>query len=610
MELQDQPLATPEEVKDPTLAAQDAPEEQPAVTTEVIVEQPAQAAPMTKEEIVAAATALAAKDAADINRDEISRLKQQFYSLRHAELDAEKAAFLERGNEEAAFAPMPDAVEEAFKGVLTVIKEKKAAYAAELEARRLANFERKNAIIDELTAMADDADNVNRHFPRFRELQQEFKSVGEVPAPQFTDQWRRYQVATERFYDQWKVNKDLRDYDFRKNLDTKMLLISEAEKLADEPDVIVAFKRLQELHDKWRETGPVAKEQREEIWAKFKDASAVVNKRYLEYFEGRKQRERENEDAKIALCERVETLDFSTLKSFAAWDEMTKRILQAQDEWKKVGPASRKVNNQLFARFRAVCDKFFTSKAEFFKSAKDEMSENLAKKIALCEKVEALKDSTDWKKTTDEIVALQQQWRTVGAVARKHSDAVWQRFRAACDYFFDQKKQAGSGTRKAEQANLKEKKAIIAELKAIDPETPAEEATKKVKELTARYQQVGHVPFRDKDKLRDEYRAIVDELYARFRISASRASMVNFETALADMAGDEGKMLRERDRLMRDLDRKRAEIQTFENNLGFFNSKSKDGNSMLREMERRIGRLRDDLSSIEKKIAAIDEKLS
>lgn len=610
MELQDQPLATPEEVKDPTLAAQDAPEEQPAVTTEVIVEQPAQAAPMTKEEIVAAATALAAKDVADINRDEISRLKQQFYSLRHAELDAEKAAFLERGNEEAAFAPMPDAVEEAFKGVLTVIKEKKAAYAAELEARRLANFERKNAIIDELTAMADDADNVNRHFPRFRELQQEFKSVGEVPAPQFTDQWRRYQVATERFYDQWKVNKDLRDYDFRKNLDTKMLLISEAEKLADEPDVIVAFKRLQELHDKWRETGPVAKEQREEIWAKFKDASAVVNKRYLEYFEGRKQRERENEDAKIALCERVEALDFSTLKSFAAWDEMTKRILQAQDEWKKVGPASRKVNNQLFARFRAVCDKFFTSKAEFFKSAKDEMSENLAKKIALCEKVEALKDSTDWKKTTDEIVALQQQWRTVGAVARKHSDAVWQRFRAACDYFFDQKKQAGSGTRKAEQANLKEKKAIIAELKAIDPETPAEEATKKVKELTARYQQVGHVPFRDKDKLRDEYRAIVDELYARFRISASRASMVNFETALADMAGDEGKMLRERDRLMRDLDRKRAEIQTFENNLGFFNSKSKDGNSMLREMERRIGRLRDDLSSIEKKIAAIDEKLS
>lgn len=572
--------------------------------------QPAPVTPKTKEEIVAEVTALAAKDAAEINRDEIGRLKQQFYALRHAELEKEKAAFLDRGNEEAAFAPMPDPLEESFKSALTVIKEKKAAYAAELEARRLANFERKNAIIDELSAMADDADNVNRHFPRFRELQQEFKAVGEVPAPQFTDQWRRYQSATERFYDQWKVNKDLRDYDFRKNMDTKQLLISEAEKLADEPDVVVAFKRLQELHDKWRETGPVAKEQREEIWARFKDASAVINKRYLEYFEGRKQRERENEAAKTALCEKVEAFDFSGLKSFAAWDEMTKQILQLQEEWKTLGFAARKVNNQLFARFRAACDKFFAAKAEFFRSAKDEMSGNLAKKIALCEKVEALKDSTDWKKTTDEIVALQQEWRTIGAVARKHSDAVWQRFRAACDYFFEQKKQAGAGTRKAEQANLKEKKSIIAELKAIAPETPAEEAAVKVRELTARYQQVGHVPFRDKDKLRGEYRAVVDELYARFRISASKASMVNFETALDDMAGDEGRLLRERDRLMRELDRKRAEIQTFENNLGFFNSKSKDGNSMLREMERRIGRLRDDLGAIEDKISAIDSRLS
>jgi len=564
--------------------------------------------PLTKERIVAMTVELSAKDAADISRDEVARLKQQFYAIRHNELEEEKTVFISKGNEESAFAPMPDAIEDSFKEALNVIKEKKAAYAAEVEATRMANYEAKNAIIAELNAMADDTDNVNRHFPRFRDLQLAFKTAGEVPPPYMGDQWKKYQEAVERFYDQLKVNKDLRDYDFRKNLDIKQLLCEEAVKLAEEPDVVTAFKRLQELHEKWRETGPVAKDIREEIWAQFKDASAVINKKYQAFFEERKQRENENEIAKTALCERIEAFDLTALKSFSAWDAMTKNILEAQAEWKKLGYASRKMNTALFNRFRATCDKFFAQKAEYFKNMKDELSQNLAKKTALCERAEALKDSTDWKKTTDELVALQKEWKTVGAVAKKHSDAIWHRFLGACDYFFEQKKKSTSGTRHAEQANLKEKRAVIEELKAID-DADRDAAIAKVRELMAKYQAIGHVPFRDKDKVYEAYRAVVNELYDRLDIKETRSAMHNFEATIESIAGDEQKLLRERERMMRALDQKRNEIHTFENNLGFFNSKSKSGDSMLREMQRRIQRLRDDLATIEEKIRVIDSKL-
>lgn len=612
MELQDPTKSASQAELDPTLNETPAENPEPiAVDTNEAeaIGRDQQAEPLTKEQILLLAEEIAAKDGAEINREEVSRLKQQFYSLRHSELNAEKAEFLAKGNEESAFAPATDEAEERFKSLLNVIKDKKAAHLAAIEAERQANFEKKNAIIAELDNMAGDTDNVNKHFPRFRELQQEFKAAGEVPAQELTDQWKRYQAAVERFYDQLKVNKDLRDYDFKKNLDTKQLLCEEAEKLDAETDVITAFKRLQELHDKWRETGPVAKEIREEIWNRFKDASAVINKKYQAFFEERKQRERENEDAKTAICERVEALDFGSLKSYAAWDEMTKVILAAQEEWKQLGFASRKMNNTLFARFRSVCDNFFSSKAEYFKSMKDELAANLEKKNALVQRAEALKDSTDWKKVTDEMVALQKEWKTVGAVAKKHSDAVWRRFQQACDYFFEQKKQATTGARKTEQANLKEKRSIIDALKAIAPDTQRDEAIKTVRELTAKYQQVGHVPFRDKDKLHETYRSVVDELYERFDIRGNRAGMAGFETALSEMEGDEHKLLRERDRLMRALDQKRNEIHTYENNLGFFNSKSKSGDSMLKEMQRRIQRLRDDQTMIEKKIEAIDAKL-
>lgn len=564
---------------------------------------------MTKDEIVDALEAISQKDGAEINRDEVAHLKQVFYAIRKNELLQEKQEFLDKGNEESAFAPMPDALEEKMHGLLNVIKEKKAEFMAAQDAERKANLEKKLAIIDELIKMADDTDNVNRHFTRFRELTNEFKTVGEVPATDMTDIWRNYQAAVERFYDQLKVNKDLRDYDFKKNLDQKQMLIAEAEKLGEEADVITAFRRLQELHEKWREIGPVAKELRDEIWNKFKDASAVVNKKYQTFFEARKARERENEDKKTAICERIEALDFAALKSHAAWEQMTKEILAAQDDWKKLGFASKKVNNALFARFRKTCDEFFAKKAEYFKAIRDSHSSNLEKKTALCERAEALKDSTDWRKTGDEFVALQKEWKTIGPVDKKYSDAVWKRFLEACDYFFEQRKKATSGTRKSEHANLKAKQEIIESLKAIDENLKREDAVKKVRELMAQWQQVGHVPFKEKDKVYEAYRAVVNELYDKLDMKENRAQMANFANSIEEIGNDENRLYRERERLTRAYEQKRNELKTYENNLGFFNVKSKGGNSLLHDTERKMQRIKDELASLQEKIKIIDSKL-
>ena len=495
------------------------------VSEENVVAELHEEAAMTKESIVDALASLAEKSAEDIGRDELARLKQQFYAIRKSELEQEKKEFVEKGNEVAAFAPMTDELEEKFKEIQNIIKEKKAALLAEQEAVRQNNLEKKNKIVEEIKAMAVDTDNVNKMFPRFKELQQEFKAVGEVSPTVATELWKQYQDAVESYYDQLKVNKELRDYDFKKNLDAKQLICDEAEKLSEESDIIIAFRRLQELHEKWRETGPVAKEIREEIWTRFKDASAIINKKYQAFFEERKNREQENENAKIAICERVEAFDVTSLKGFAAWDEMTKAILEAQEDWKKLGFASKKMNNALFARFRESCDKFFEAKAAYFKSVKDDLSINLEKKIALCEKAEAIKDSTDWKKTTDEFVALQKEWKTIGAVAKKQSDVVWRRFLAACDYFFEEKKKNTSSTRQIEQSNLKQKKEIIAKLGKISEDVARDEAIKTVKELMAQWQQIGHVPYRDKDKIYEAYRSKVDELYKRLDMRGSQARM-------------------------------------------------------------------------------------
>ena len=579
------------------------------VSEENVVAELHEEAAMTKESIVDALASLAEKSAEDIGRDELARLKQQFYAIRKSELEQEKKEFVEKGNEVAAFAPMTDELEEKFKEIQNIIKEKKAALLAEQEAVRQNNLEKKNKIVEEIKAMAVDTDNVNKMFPRFKELQQEFKAVGEVSPTVATELWKQYQDAVESYYDQLKVNKELRDYDFKKNLDAKQLICDEAEKLSEESDIIIAFRRLQELHEKWRETGPVAKEIREEIWTRFKDASAIINKKYQAFFEERKNREQENENAKIAICERVEAFDVTSLKGFAAWDEMTKAILEAQEDWKKLGFASKKMNNALFARFRESCDKFFEAKAAYFKSVKDDLSINLEKKIALCEKVEAIKDSTDWKKTTDEFVALQKEWKTIGAVAKKQSDVVWRRFLAACDYFFEEKKKNTSSTRQIEQSNLKQKKEIIAKLGEISEDVARDEAIKTVKELMAQWQQIGHVPYRDKDKIYEAYRSKVDELYKRLDMRGSQARMATFEESVSDMSGDENKLYREREKLMRSYEQKRNELNTYENNMGFFNSKSKSGDSMLKELDRKIQRIKEDLATLEQKIKVIDSHL-
>lgn len=565
--------------------------------------------PATKETIIEAVTTLSQQPAAEITADEVSRLKQQFYALRQEEQRVEKEEFVANGNDGNQFVARVDEAEEKFKELLAAIKEKKAAYRAMLEEQRKQNYERKQAIIKELNEMSADTDNVHRHFPKAKELQTEYKSIGEVPPTVAADLWKEYQEAIEHFYDQHKINKELRDYDFKKNLAEKQLICEEADRLVVEPDVIVAFKRLQELHEKWREIGPVAKDIREEIWQCFKDASAQINKRYQAFFEERKNRERENEEAKTAICERIEALDFSTLNSYAAWDNMTKEIMKAQEDWRKLGFASKKMNNALFTRFRATCDKFFAGKAEFFKQMKDSLAENLEKKIALCERAEALKDSTDWRKTTEEFVAMQKEWKTIGTVAKKHSDNVWRRFLAACDYFFDQKKKNTSGTRKAEQANLKAKREIIRSLSELDPEASREDTLKAVRELQARWQETGHVPFSEKDKIYDEYRKVVNALYDSLDMRQSRARMANFESNLSKIEGDENQLYRERERLARTFEQRKSELQTYENNLGFFNSKSKSGDSMVKEMERKIQRLKDDIADLRKKIEVIDSKL-
>ena len=568
--------------------------------------------PITREGLLASVTVMAKEtEPAAISAEEVARIKQQFYSLHNEAVRAERAAFIEAGNAPEAFTPQPDAIEEEFMALLSEVKEKKAAYRAEVEALQEANLDRKRAIIDELSRMGDDADTVNIHYQRVKELQADFKAIGEVPAQQATEIWKAYQEAVEKFYDQWKVNKELRDYDFKKNLGEKQLLIDEAVKLSEEPDVITAFRRLQELHDKWRDIGPVAKEIRDEVWTRFKDASAEVSKRYQAHFEARKQQERANEEAKTALCERIEAIDLDSLKSNRAWDETTEKVIEAQKEWKAIGQASRKTNAALFARFRARCDEFFTRKAEFFKEMRETHAANLAAKTALCEKAEALAESTDWRKTTDLIQQLQKEWKTLGPVGRKQSDAVWQRFLKACDTFFDRKKAALSASRKTELANLSAKRDIIARLQAMaaDPSaTPRKEAIETLNDLRKQWQATGHVPFKEKDKLQEAYREVVGDLFDKLDIRETRSRMESFEADIEAAGGDSARLSRERDRLLRAYEQRKQELATYENNLGFFSSKSKSGDSMLKEMERKIQRIKSDIEELARKIAIIDSK--
>lgn len=606
-------VSVPEnQVVDPTLAPE-APSVAP-VESETLEETSAtQEEPVRMDDVMNRLRELAASDGEIITTDEIGRLKQQFYSLVNESMAVQRDEFIAAGNDPEAFNPVPVAEEPEFKDLMVKVKEVKALYRERVEAEQLRNLERKNAIISELMSMADDTDNVNRHYPRAKELQVEFKEIGEVPQQNTTQIWKAFQEAVEHFYDQWKVNKELRDYDFKKNLSEKQLLIDEAKALTTEEDVVIAFRRLQELHEKWRETGPVAKEIREEIWQEFKDASAEINKRYQAFFEERKQREQANEAAKTALCERIEAITPDTLTSYSAWNKATETIMEAQKEWKTLGYASRKANNQLFSRFRATCDAFFAAKGEFFKTMKNNLAENLAAKTKLCELAEALAASTEWRKTSDELVELQKKWRSIGAVPKKHSDQIWQRFMTACNTFFDNKKHATTDVRRTEQANLKVKKSIVAELTALNAPDAAidrAEAIEKINALRARWQETGHVPFKEKDKLHDTYREVVRQLFDKYDVHEKRQRMDSFQSSIDAISSDRAKLLRERDRMMRAYESRKSELATYENNLSFLSARSRSGASMLGEIERNIERLKNSLKELEEKIQLIDGKLA
>lgn len=606
-------VSVPEnQVVDPILAPE-APSVAP-VESETLEETSAtQEEPVRMDDVMNRLRELAASDGEIITTDEIGRLKQQFYSLVNESMAVQRDEFIAAGNDPEAFNPVPVAEEPEFKDLMAKVKEVKALYRERVEAEQLRNLERKNAIISELMSMADDTDNVNRHYPRAKELQVEFKEIGEVPQQNTTQIWKSFQEAVEHFYDQWKVNKELRDYDFKKNLSEKQLLIDEAKALTTEEDVVIAFRRLQELHEKWRETGPVAKEIREEIWQEFKDASAEINKRYQAFFEERKQREQANEAAKTALCERIEAITPDTLTSYSAWNKATETIMEAQKEWKTLGYASRKANNQLFSRFRATCDAFFAAKGEFFKTMKNNLAENLAAKTKLCEEAEALAASTEWRKTSDELVELQKKWRSIGAVPKKHSDQIWQRFMTACNTFFDNKKHATTDVRRTEQANLKVKKSIVAELTALNAPDAAidrAEAIEKINALRARWQETGHVPFKEKDKLHDTYREVVRQLFDKYDVHEKRQRMDSFQSSIDAISSDRAKLLRERDRMMRAYESRKSELATYENNLSFLSARSRSGASMLGEIERNIERLKNSLKELEEKIQLIDGKLA
>ncbi len=601
--------------------------EEPVATEEPKSEEPAEEEPKAEEPVAEEAPELEKVDYAALNKeqlvgeleklltmpvesvkDRVAQIKAAFFALRKEEIAAEKAEFLAKGNEESAFAVTEDEVEQKIKELLGEFKEKRAEFNAEQDAVKHENLEKKLKIIEEIKTISQDTDNINRQFSHVQQLQQEFKAIGEVPSTSTTEIWKSYQQTIENFYDLLKINKELRDYDFKKNLEIKQQLCEEAEALDEDNDVIAAFKKLQALHDKWRETGPVAKDIREQLWARFKAASSVINKKHQAFFEERKASEKENADAKTALCEAIEKIETEGLKTYAAWDEVTKQIIGLQEEWRKLGFASRKVNTALFTRFRKSCDEFFAAKAAFFKQMKEELSENLAKKNELCEKAEALKDSTDWKATTDALIALQKEWRTIGPVVKKHSDAVWKRFIGACDHFFEQKKKQTSSQRSIEHDNLKAKKEVIAQINAIlNAEEEAEDAPQQIRDLMSKWQSIGHVPYKEKDKIYAQYKEAIDKAFEKFDMKAVRARLSNFENSISQSGSD--KVYHERERLVRAYEQKCNELKTYENNMGFFTASSKNGNTIVKELEKKISNLKDEIALLEQKIKIIDEKI-
>lgn len=563
--------------------------------------------PQTKEEILKRLNELV-QDAESASKQELDGLKQTFYKIHNAEQEAAKTTFVENGGTEEAFVPQTDSTEESFKAAMATIKEKRSTLNAELEKLKEDNLQVKLSIIEELKELVEAPEDANKSYNEFKKLQQQWNEVKLVPQAKVNELWKNYQLYVEKFYDILKLNNEFREYDFKKNLEIKTHLCEAAEKLATEQDVVSAFHQLQKLHQEFRDTGPVAKELRDEIWSRFKAASTEVNRRHQQHFEALKETEQHNLDQKTVICEIVETIEYSELKSFAAWDSKTQEVIALQNKWKTIGFAPQKMNVKIFERFRKACDEFFKRKGDFFKTLKEGMGENLEKKKALCEKAEALKDSTDWKETADILTKLQKEWKTIGPVPKKYSDAIWKRFIAACDHFFDQKGKATSSQRSVEQENLDKKKVIIEKLTALNEATESEEADKDVRELMKEWNAVGHVPFKEKDKVYKQYHGLIDQLFDKLNISQSNKKLSNFKSNISNLQeGDSQSLRRERERLVRTYENMKSELQTYENNLGFLTSSSKKGNSLLTEINRKVEKLKADIELVAQKIRVIDE---
>ena len=577
----------------------------PTVESVEATDKPAYAPKQTQEEVVERLTEIN-KDACNADKQEIDYLKQTFYKLHKTEQDAARKAFIDEGGNPDDFVPDPDPWETRFKEIMNSIKEKRSVMAAELEQEKEQNLQKKLAILDKMKELTETTDDTSKIYNEFKQLQQEWNDIKQVPVGKVNELWKTYQLYTEKFYDMVKLNNEFREYDFKKNLEQKTRLCEAAEKLAEEPDVVSAFHQLQKLHQEFRNIGPIAKDLRESIWARFKAASTVVNRRHQQHFEMLKEKEQTNLDQKTVICEIAESIDYDNLKTFADWENKTQEILALQAKWKTIGYAPQKMNVKIFERFRAACDEFFKRKAAFFKQIKENMAENLEKKKALCEKAEALKDSTDWKQTAEILTQLQKEWKTIGPVAKKHSDSVWKRFIGACDYFFEQKNNATSSQRSKEIANMAKKEEIIKKLAALDASgTTDNDTTEQTRSLIKEWNSIGHVPFKEKDRLYNEFHKLADKLFDKLNISASERKLSDFKSGL----GKGDNLYRDREKLVRTYENLKSDIQTYENNLGFLNSSSKKGNTLVAEVTRKIERLKGDMELILKKIAAIDEKL-
>ena len=563
----------------------------------------------TKEEVVNRVKEIAQSEQL-AEKQELDLLKQLFYKFHNTEIQEARNAFIEGGGEPEKFEPQIDPLEPEFRASMQLIRDRRAAAQEELERQKQENLKRKLEILDRIQQLASTPEEANNAFDEMKTLQAEWKEIKLVPAERATELWKNYQLYVEQFYDLLKLGHELRDYDFRKNLEAKTRLCEEAEALMQVPEVVAAYNQMLILNQEWKETGPVAREFREEIWNRFKTATTAIYKRHQDFFEARKAKEEENLSQKTALCEQIEAISTDELKTSSDWDEMTKKIIEMQATWKTIGFAPQKMNTAIFERFRKGCDVFFEKKAQFFQTLKESLNENLAKKKELVEKAESLKDSTDWRSTGDILVKLQKQWKEIGNVPHKYSEDLWKRFVGACDHFFEARQQATAGVRDEQNANKEQKLNIIEQLKELASKE-GEEIIQEVKELQKKWNEVGHVPFRDKDKLYKDYREVCDKIYGALSASQAKRHLNNFRNNLAQKIEKEGGSLtNERQRMMRAYERMRDELNTYENNLGFLSSNSKKGNSLVDSMKKKVEKLRDELSLLAQKIKAVDEQIA